>query len=177
MSLLNTAIVERHLPEKYPPTINSASNLLSKQSINPTPLSSVTLNTFHSKLCKTLYALHLLSTVSTSSSYSDITYSLDVSFPTVTFTLKYSKLPVKPTPYSENNAAVIVALPSGLLVGMLTFAVILPMMLEFSIFQNNHVSDPPLHFIPFASCASCNRSRCRMFFLTRTQKLLPHERA
>lgn len=86
-----------------------------------------------------LYAVHLDSNTGTGS-YSDTTYSLDVSFPTVTFIAKYSTLPVKLTPYNENNAAVIVALPSGLLVGMLTFAVMLPMMFEFSVSTNTYVS-------------------------------------
>ena len=54
-------------------------------------------------------------------------------------TAKYSTLPVKLTPYSENNAAVIVALPSGLLVGTVTLAVMLPTMFEFSVPE--HVSD------------------------------------
>lgn len=47
-------------------------------------------------------------------------------------TAKYSTLTVKLAPYSENNAAVIVAGPSGLLVGMVKSAVILLRMFELS---------------------------------------------
>lgn len=78
-------------------------------------------------------AFHFLAFNESTFSYSDATYSEEVSFPTVTFTEKYSRLPLRVVPYSANSAAVIVALPSGRLVGTEIFAVMFPMMLEFAV--------------------------------------------
>jgi hypothetical protein len=43
-------------------------------------------------------AFHFLACTESKTSYSDATYSVEVSFPTVTFRAKYSKLPLKLLP-------------------------------------------------------------------------------
>jgi len=63
-----------------------------------------------------------------------------------------------------------VALPKGLLVGMLTLAVMLEMMLEFSVV---HIC----HSLAYCHSSYTSRNCSDMRWLTGTQELLPHEGA